>query len=60
MHGPTCIFWANLTPLSLQEGEGHHPVQDLHRSGPSTREEEKGRITAGVRCGYSFPGVHIN
>ena len=18
MHGPTCIFWANLTPLSLQ------------------------------------------
>ena len=20
MHGPTCIFWANLTPCSLKEG----------------------------------------
>ena len=22
MHGPTCIFWANLTPLSLKRGCG--------------------------------------
>jgi hypothetical protein len=22
MHGPTCIFWANLTPCSLKAGAG--------------------------------------
>ena len=25
MRGPTCIFWANLTPFSLQNDEGTAP-----------------------------------
>jgi hypothetical protein len=24
MHGPTCIFWANLTPFSLQDYDRDH------------------------------------
>jgi hypothetical protein len=26
MRGPTCIFWANLTPFSLQVAEQEHEV----------------------------------
>jgi hypothetical protein len=28
MHGPTCIFWANLTPFSLQFTIGDCPTDD--------------------------------
>ena len=27
---PTCIFWANLTPLSLQHGQGHGTEGTAH------------------------------
>ena len=31
MHGPTCIFWANLSPFSLQRHEGPDAVNRLQR-----------------------------
>ena len=36
MHGPTCIFWANLTPFSLQEAARLRELEDeAERSGAS-------------------------
>ena len=29
MHGPTCIFWANLTPFSLQSWSGKNAILDF-------------------------------
>ena len=34
MHGPTCTFWANLTPFSLKVLAAHHGVPEdaAHKS----------------------------
>ena len=39
MHGPTCIFWSNLTPCSLQGWCVFGPEMELEATGvrPTTR-----------------------
>ena len=32
MHGPTCTFWANLTPFSLKVVVGMRSVADVERN----------------------------
>ena len=42
MHGPTCIFWANLTPFSLEAGGAALPsfaAMDTNHDGVVSREE---------------------
>ena len=38
MRGPTCIFWANLTPFSLQDPEETY----IHRCGRCARFTNRG------------------
>jgi hypothetical protein len=40
MHGPTCIFWANLTPFSLQGG-------NLYVYGAKSDLDEAGEYVTG-------------
>jgi hypothetical protein len=44
MHGPTCIFWANLTPFSLEASVGgfYNLVRGEKAAGPEGGEAEGG------------------
>ena len=43
MHGPACVFWANLTPCSLQEvaSDASHSEQAPEISDGTDEEDEK-------------------
>ena len=49
MHGPTCIFWANLTPFSRQELEG------IANCFQVTREQLMQPFVSWARVGRSGP-----
>ena len=54
MHGPTCIFWANLTPFSLKEHLLQPGAAELARQNAATNR-------TGVCPGTpACPGVPIN
>ena len=39
MHGPTCIFWTNLTPFSLHGALGAGAMKGVGDRGPQGRED---------------------
>ena len=50
MHGPTCIFWANLTPFSLQ-GKSYTRQQFIAAYGGATEWDAAGMANAPDRRG---------
>jgi hypothetical protein len=58
MHGPTCVCWANLTPLSLQIREAQAALQAQAAREAAREKEEENRERERRVCIVQFWSVY--